>query len=153
MIILIIVLFVLWVIADSIKDYKIEHEIYELKRELRQKGGETMFEKDETCGLTATMGERMEYALECIISYNGHNGWLEELADEIEKAPDIYKCPFDYREWHTEEHTIWMILVGMFGNWGTSIRGGWIEEKQECADYIRKLITEETEEGLDESKI
>lgn len=40
MTILILVLFTLWVIADSIKDYKIEHEIYELKRELQQKVGD-----------------------------------------------------------------------------------------------------------------
>ena len=40
MIILIIVLLTLGVIADSIKDYKIEHEIYELKRELQQKAGD-----------------------------------------------------------------------------------------------------------------
>jgi hypothetical protein len=109
--------------------------------------------ESETSVLTETIGERMEYALQCIISYNGHSEWLKDLADEIEKAPDLYICPIDYREWHTEEHTIWMLLVGMFGNWGTSIRGGWIEEKQECADYIRKLITKDTEEDFDESTL
>jgi hypothetical protein len=81
----------------------------------------------------------MEYALSCIIKYDGHEEWLEKLANKLEKT-DFYKCPFDIKEWHTEEHTIWMLLVGMFGDWGTSIRGGWIDKTKEASKYIRHLI-------------
>lgn len=92
----------------------------------------------------------MEYALECIVCYNCHYEWLEKLADEIEKA-EWYANPFDTSEWDSEEHCIWMILVGMFGNWGTSIRSGWIEETKECAKFIRNLCAkakgEECEQG------
>ena len=83
--------------------------------------------------------EKVEYALSCIIMYDCHEEWLEKLADELEKT-DFYKCPFDAEEWHTEEHVIWMILVGMFGDWGTSIRGGWIDNTKEASEYIRHLI-------------
>lgn len=83
--------------------------------------------------------DKMEYALSCIIEYDCHEKWLEKLASELEKT-DFYKCPFDIDEWHTERHVIWMLLVGMFGNWGTSIRSGWIGKTKEASEYIRHLI-------------
>lgn len=98
------------------------------------------------------MIEKIEFALECIVCYDGHDEWLEKLADELDATSEIYRCPLD--EWHTEQHTIWMLLVGMFGSWGTSIRSGWIEKTKECANYIRELCRkakgEETEEDADE---
>ena len=82
----------------------------------------------------------LEYALESIVWYDDHFEWLESLADALERGNGrIYKNPFDTGKWHTEEHCIWMLLVGMFGNWGTSIRCGWIEQTKECAEYIRCL--------------
>lgn len=88
------------------------------------------------------MNESMEYALKSIIWYDGHEEWLEELAEELEKTDKFVLCPFGVDRWQTEEHCIWMLLVGMFGEWGTSIRGGWIEQNKECATYIRKLLAE-----------
>lgn len=87
----------------------------------------------------------LEYALECIVWYDGHYDWLEKLANELEVTKEYYINPFDTKEWHTEKHTIWMLLVGMFGDWGTSIRGGWIEQTKECAEYIRNLCTKAKE--------
>ncbi len=77
-------------------------------------------------------------ALESIIWYNCHYEWLKDLRDILEKLPDgaIYSCPFDTNEWHSEPHVIWMLLVGMFGEWGTSIRSGWIENTKECIEFI-----------------
>ncbi len=92
----------------------------------------------------------MEYALECIVWYNGHEEWLEKLADELEKAEEVYGNPLDPNVWHSEEHVIWMLLVGMFGNWGTSIRGGWIEQTKECAEFIRSLCAKARDEYPDE---
>lgn len=83
--------------------------------------------------------ERLQYALECVVWYDGHEEWLENFADELENTTGYYKCPFDSKDWHSEEHTIYMLLVGMFGDWGTSIRGGWIEKTKECAEYIKML--------------
>lgn len=84
----------------------------------------------------------IEEALKNIIWYDCHYKWLENLADHLETEKGNFACPFSIGQWHTEEHTIWMLLVGMFGSWGTSIRGGWIEETKECAKYIRELCKE-----------
>ena len=78
--------------------------------------------------------QKMERALESIVWYNGHDEWLEKLAEKLEDAEKNYPNPLKVEEWHTEKHCIWML-----GDWGTSIRGGWIEETKECAGYIRKL--------------
>lgn len=76
-------------------------------------------------------------ALESIIWYDGHYVWLKDLRDELSKLPknDTYLIPDDIK-WHTEQHTIWMLLIGMFGDWGTSIRGGWLEKIDECIEFI-----------------
>lgn len=76
-------------------------------------------------------------SLETIIWYDGHYVWLKELRDDMEKHDGhTYGNPFDTKNWHTEHHTIWMLLVGMFGNWGTSIRGGWIDDIPGCIAFI-----------------
>ena len=43
-----------------------------------------------------------------------------------------------------------MLLVGMFGNWGTSINSGWIEKTKECAEFIRNLCAKAKGEGENE---
>jgi hypothetical protein len=89
---------------------------------------------------------RRDYALESIIWYNGRQERLIDLADKLEAAESYYPNPIDVSEWHTEMHCIWMLLVGMFGDWGTSIRSGWIEKTKECAEYIRNLCKDDDEE-------
>ena len=85
-------------------------------------------------------GRGLFRALESIIWYDGHAEWLKKLRDDMERhlkdGEDIYICPFNYTEWHTEHHTIYMLLAGMFGDWGTSIRGGWIEDIEGCIKFI-----------------
>lgn len=85
-------------------------------------------------------------ALESIVWYDGHYVWLKDLRDELAKYPKDknFLTPDDI-EWHTEIHTIWMLLVGMFGDWGTSIRSGWIEDIQDCIDFIDALCEESWE--------
>lgn len=77
-------------------------------------------------------------ALESIIHYDGHYEWLKEMRDDMEKVQGEGNYFRQFEEWHTEEHTIWMLLVGMFGEWGTSIRSGWIEKEKikECIEFI-----------------
>ena len=85
------------------------------------------------------------YAFGCIAFYNGHEEWLLKLAEELEKPRDKFNSfpnPFPDDKWHTEEHTLWMMLVGMFGSWGTSIRGGWIEDCKGAAEFIRANVKE-----------
>ena len=88
-------------------------------------------------------------ALEDIIWYDNHSDWLKKLCVNIEKAKEeghnFSEFPFD--EWHTEKHTIWMLLVGMFGDWGTSIRSGWIEKHDECIAFINNITKNSLEES------
>lgn len=94
--------------------------------------------------------EAMQYAVKDAISsivfYDGHAGWLLHLADALEKTDGVVGCPFDVSQWHSEKHVIWMILAGMFGDWGTSIRGAWIEKNKEAAKFIRELCDNGDEE-------
>ena len=79
-------------------------------------------------------------ALESIVWYDCHYEWLKELRDRLRDLPEdeVYTMPKDI-EWHTEKHTIMMLLVGMFGDWGTSIRGGCICNKEGCIAFIERL--------------
>jgi hypothetical protein len=73
-------------------------------------------------------GETITDALDSVTFYNG-------LADDILKWKDLpienglIKCPLDIP--HTEEEhqlqVFWMILVCIFGDYGTSPRFGWID--------------------------
>lgn len=92
-------------------------------------------------------GEGIVYALQNIIWYDGHFEWLKDLRDDLLKFESeskgamwrSYSCPIDVKEWHTEHHCIWMLLVGMFGDWGTSIKSGWIEKIPECVEFIDEV--------------
>lgn len=89
--------------------------------------------------------EKLGYAFGCIAFYDGHEEWLLKLAEELEKPREEYEAfsnPFPTDKWHTEEHVLWMLLVGMFGSWGTSIRSGWIEDCKGAAAFIRANVEE-----------
>lgn len=38
---------------------------------------------------------------------------------------------------------IWQMLVEMFGDFGTSPRTGWIEQRKECADFLEQVVCAE----------
>lgn len=103
---------------------------------------------DHSNPINGAWKEKFFDALGSIIWYDGHCEWLKTIRDEMEtilKTGDKYAnyiCPFDYAEWHTEQHTIFMILVGMFGDWGTSIRGGWIDDMEGCIEFIDVICKE-----------
>ena len=85
-------------------------------------------------------------AFRSVVWYDGHKGWLMGLVEDIEKAEGNVNNPFGVDEWHSEKHAIWMLLCGMFGDWGSSIRGGWIDKKTEAAAFIRSICdTQEVE--------
>ena len=90
--------------------------------------------------------EELYKSLENIVWYNGHYEWLKNLV-EILESPHINKnisCPDFCKKIDSEEHCIWMLLVGIFGDWGTSINSGWIEysKRKEAAQFIRDLCDE-----------
>ena len=87
-----------------------------------------------------------------ILFYNGYlepdddNDDVSKMIKALEEYDDEYAYPgvdifvdinHKFKEWGTEEHTIWMMLVGAFGDWGTSIRSGWISDKQGCIEYLK----------------
>ena len=96
----------------------------------------------------------LEEALHTIIWYNGHaDWWLLDLAERLYKTAESpkgeYSLSFDeigfgVEHWGTEEHAIWEMLCSMFGEWGTSVRGAWLEIKKAvpCANYISDLCAD-----------
>lgn len=89
---------------------------------------------DQHRGETDRFGE----AIGNIAFYNGHNEWLWKIADEMNAMPEGKSYTYVFDEWHTERHMLWMMLVSAFGDWGTSIRSGWIVNTKECAEFINK---------------
>ena len=81
------------------------------------------------------MGDRFKEAFGNIAFYNGQEEWLWELSDEL-AATDRFVSPITDAEWLTPKNALWMMLVSAFGNWGTSIRFGWIERTGEAAQFI-----------------
>ena len=81
-----------------------------------------------------------EYAFSSIASYNGHEEWLWEIADALAADPDGYGfCIRGTDWWFTDRHALWMMLVAAFGEWGTSIRSGWLEKHKEAAEFINRV--------------
>lgn len=83
-----------------------------------------------------------------IIWYDGNYVWLKDLRDDMvnfKKTHDEYANypnPFDHAQWHTEQHVIYMLLAGLFGDWGTSIRSAWIEDIDGCIEFINFMCEE-----------
>lgn len=46
----------------------------------------------------------------------------------------------DNFEWDKRHTVIWQMLVEMFGECGTSPRTGWIEKREECAEFLEEII-------------
>ena len=101
----------------------------------------------------------LEHSLQLIIWYDGWEEWLRgiqedmKILNEDKKVSEYksYRPEIELNEWHTEKHTIWMLLVGMFGEWGTSIRSGWIEKYKfnDCIEFIEEMILEREEKDYE----
>lgn len=89
--------------------------------------------------------EKMANAFGNVVWYNGYLGWFRELEQALRKdagSHHNYLCPIPVDEWNTDWHCLWMFLVGLFGNWGTSIRSGWIEDRAGAAAFLRAALAE-----------
>ena len=84
--------------------------------------------------------DRFATAFGEIAAYNCHEEWLWELADKLSEleAGKYFCCPITTEEWLTDRHALWMMLASAYGNWGTSIRHGWIEKTAEAASFINE---------------
>lgn len=52
---------------------------------------------------------------------------------------DVEKISVDF-QWQSRHTVIWQMLVEMFGNCGTSPRTGWIEQREECAEFLEQVV-------------
>lgn len=84
--------------------------------------------------------EKILKALQLIVFYDGLDVFLNILKKQLKETEGYLICPVAHNEWGTEEHTFWEILVCLFGDYGTSIRGGWIVDKEGCCKFIDKLM-------------
>jgi hypothetical protein len=86
----------------------------------------------------AQLGSKMREALSNIVWYNCYYVWLKDLRDRLEEhRPGKFFADLIHPDdWFTDRHIIVMILVGMFGDWGTSMRSGWIEDIDGCIKFI-----------------
>ena len=97
----------------------------------------------------------LEHSLQLIIWYDGWEKWWREIQEDMKKLSEdkkvseyqSYRPEIELNEWHTEKHVIWMLLTGTFGEWGTSIRSGWIEKYKfnDCIEFIEEMILEREE--------
>ena len=161
-------------IADKIRAYVNDYSVSEHYGEwgiLRPDQRRLIRELCDTCDMFEKTADEFAYkqhqlkgqekffeALDSIIWYDGHYEWLKAMRDDMEnilKTGDKYvnySAPFEPTEWHTEQHTIYMILVGMFGDWGTSIRSGWIEDIKGCIEFIDAICKSSWEEKEERKK-
>lgn len=95
--------------------------------------------------LEALKQDRFLSAFSDITFYQGQEKWANELADKLGKLGncETLKCSDACREeWCTDKHFLWMMLCSAFGDWGTSIRTGWIDKPEEARKFILRAIEE-----------
>lgn len=80
-------------------------------------------------------------ALNSIVWYNGIYDFLEDVKNGVSKCNiGYYNHTYPMGE---QEQIFWMLLVLLFGDYGTSPRSGWLEmeHKEEILDFIDRLTT------------
>lgn len=66
---------------------------------------------------------------------------LRETEDDILTLSSLKeKYNIDMSSTDKELNVLWILLVEMFGNCGTSPRTGWIEKRKECADFLETIV-------------
>lgn len=66
---------------------------------------------------------------------------LRETEDDILTLSSLKeKYNIDMSSIDKELNVLWILLVEMFGNCGTSPRTGWIEKRKECADFLETIV-------------
>ena len=66
---------------------------------------------------------------------------LRETEDDILTLSSLEeKYNIDMSSTDKELNVLWILLVEMFGNCGTSPRTGWVEKRKECADFLETIV-------------
>ena len=69
----------------------------------------------------------------------------KQFKEQDEQTNNKAHSCFDLYDRHS---VIWQMLVEMFGSCGTSPRTGWIEERQECADFLQMVVDADLNIGI-----
>ena len=95
-----------------------------------------------------TVYKSVESAINSICWYNGYGAEILNLAEEIKKSAKTDEIFRWKHKLDSEEHVIWMLIVGRFGDWGSSINGGWIygkEDKMKAYEWIMSIFKDDIE--------
>ena len=83
-------------------------------------------------------------ALNLLVSYNGYSDYVNRIIAHIsgfKRSP--ITCPDWLRDPHTITGWLWFILICRFGDYGTSPRFGWIEDKDGATQFLKSLLESE----------
>ena len=83
-------------------------------------------------------------ALNLLVKYNGYSDYVNRIIDHIcgfKESPIV--CPDWLRDPHSVTGWLWFILVCRFGDYGTSPRFGWIEDKDGAMQLLKYLLESE----------
>lgn len=89
-----------------------------------------------------TTSDYLICAITEVVYYNGYKDVLLKWRDAALSSDGQLQCPIEPEFWHTEIHCIWELFVSRFGDWGTSVRSGWIDNIDGFV-YAIELILEE----------
>jgi len=84
-----------------------------------------------------------------ICFYQGYEIFVKKILDGLKLRIDNQDINYGYLqlpkgyEWGSEQHTLFMTLVNEYGSWGSSIRGGWIENEKGLLEDIEYVIKDE----------
>lgn len=93
----------------------------------------------------------VERAIKLLVFYNGYEEILRSLLRHISEFPRSGQIlPPDDMKYGEESETVkavlWFLLVCMYGDYGTSPRFGWIENKEKAMDFLNGILPEEVDE-------
>lgn len=83
-------------------------------------------------------------ALNLLVKYNGYSDYVKSIINHIngfQGKPVV--CPDWLREPDTVVGWLWFILVCRFGDYGTSPRFGWIEDRDGAIRFLERLMEDE----------
>lgn len=94
--------------------------------------------------------EKMMEALNGVVQYNGLYQFIEKwrrvLFTAINENSGLLQRPPMENDLsifvQAQLEFIWMILVQLYGNYGTSPRSGWIENKEGALNFIDMILAE-----------
>lgn len=93
----------------------------------------------------------VERAIKLLVFYNGYGGIVRSLLHHISEYPQNKQIlPPDGIKYGDEDETVeavlWFLLVCMYGDYGTSPRFGWIENKEKAINFLNGILPEEVDE-------